>query len=64
MRANGSDDLISPLYFKLNKKEFYEEVKEETRILYVAMTRAKNILVTPFAKEHNSWGDLLQRHKV
>jgi ATP-dependent exoDNAse (exonuclease V) beta subunit len=50
------------LYDTLNQYETFEIEREETRLLYVAMTRAKKrlILMMPIQVSKNTWGYLLE----
>ncbi|MFP7296979.1 UvrD-helicase domain-containing protein [Neobacillus niacini] len=69
-KIEGSDDeetsVKSPLYIKLKENENIENIREEARLLYVALTRAKNRLVVIYNKsnsrknERRNWSDLIR----
>lgn len=58
--------VLSPLYLKLKANENTENIREEARLLYVALTRAKNRLVVIYNKsnskrnEKRNWSDLIR----
>lgn len=65
--ADETDSIESPLYQILKESEKNENIREEARLLYVALTRAKNRLVVmcdkPRYKSKNSrynWSDLIR----
>ncbi|GFZ75994.1 DNA helicase [Compostibacillus humi] len=54
------------VYKKLRKKEQMENIGEETRLLYVALTRAKKKVIVDAPKQTNNhrvrnWGDLIAK---
>lgn len=67
--GSSRDEVIpveSPLYSELKANEFTENIREEARLLYVALTRAKNRLVVIYNKsnskinERKNWSDLIR----
>ncbi|WP_377802176.1 UvrD-helicase domain-containing protein [Bacillus benzoevorans] len=65
--SNDNEFLVeSPLYPDLKTKENTENIREEARLLYVALTRAKNRLVVIYNKSNSNrndrrnWSDLIR----
>lgn len=63
---NKGKSYVNDIYKKLNKEERIETIGEETRLLYVALTRAKERIFVEAPTETNNhivrnWGDLIAR---
>ena len=52
----------SSFYDELHKQEFENDIKEETRVLYVAMTRAirRLTILMPEKIKDNTWASLIK----
>jgi superfamily I DNA/RNA helicase len=70
VNISGDESIMSPLYEDLKKQEKKENIREEARLLYVAMTRAKHRLYVltqkpKYPKYNNkyNWSDLIRLGK-
>ena len=60
-KASGKSKMRNSLYDELQKKNFENDIKEETRVLYVAMTRAirRLVILMPEEIKKNTWASLI-----